>query len=282
MSDRCYVSTRKGLFTVDRRTSNWSISRAMFVGDNVTLTMHDPRNGNLLAALNHGHFGIKLHRSTDRAETWHGIAVPQYPPMPEGYTPKPHPFMGKPLEWSLKLIWGLTPGGVDQPGVVWCGTMPGGLFKSENNGESWELNRPLWDHPKRKQWGPNGAEWPGIHSICVDPRDSRHVSVGVSTGGVWITRDAGKSRSVLDPAPQWHLQVCRWRGVLDRNQRCEAFGFRIPCSRSSEGLQHRMVCPFPQRRKALPARRPRCRESNSRRRKNIRNASQRPAAGIRL
>src|SRR5205809_4045280 len=193
MSDRCYVSTRKGLFTVDRRTSNWSISRAMFVGDNVTLTMHDPRNGNLLAALNHGHFGIKLHRSTDRAETWHEIAAPQYPPMPEGYTPKPHPFMGKPLEWSLKLIWGLTPGGVDQPGVVWCGTMPGGLFKSENNGESWELNRPLWDHPKREEWGPNGAEWPGIHSICVNPRDSKHVSLGVSTGGVWITRDAGKS-----------------------------------------------------------------------------------------
>lgn len=55
------------------------------------------------------------------------------------------------------------------------------------------LNRPLWDDPKRDQWGPNGAEWPGIHSICVDPRDSKHVSVGVSTGGVWITRDTGKS-----------------------------------------------------------------------------------------
>ena len=135
-------------------------------------------------------------RFTDRridAETWHELAAPQYPPLPEGYTPKPHPFTGKPLDWALKLIWGLAPGGADQPGVVWCGTMPGGLFKSEDNGESWELNRPLWDHPKREDWGPNGAEWPGIHSICVDPRDSRHVSVGVSTGGVWITRDGGNS-----------------------------------------------------------------------------------------
>lgn len=87
----------------------------------------------------------------------------------------------------------MSPGGADQPGVVWCGTMPGGLFKSENNGDSWELNRPLWDHPQREDWGPNGAEWPGIHSICVDPRDSQHVSVGISTGGVWITRDGGKS-----------------------------------------------------------------------------------------
>src|SRR5678815_5616499 len=193
MADRCYVSTRKGLFTVDRGASKWSISRATFVGDNVTLTMHDPRNGNLLAALNHGHFGVKVQRSTDRAETWQEVPAPQYPPMPEGYVPKLVPYFNKPLDWALKLIWGMAPGGPDQPGVVWCGTMPGGLFTSENNGDSWELNRPLWDDPKREDWGPNGAEWPGIHSICVNPRDSKHVCIGVSTGGVWITRDAGKS-----------------------------------------------------------------------------------------
>jgi photosystem II stability/assembly factor-like uncharacterized protein len=193
MSDRCYIATRKGLFTVDRRAAKWSISRATFVGDNVTLAMHDPRNGNLFAALNHGHFGVKVHRSTDHGETWTEIATPQYPAMPEGFIPKPHPFTGKAVEWTLKLIWAFAPGGPDEPGVIWCGTMPGGLFKSENNGDSWELNRPLWDHPRRDDWGPNGAEFPGIHSICVNPRDSRHISVGVSTGGVWITRDGGKS-----------------------------------------------------------------------------------------
>jgi hypothetical protein len=181
---------------VDRVASKWSISRGAFVGDNVTLVMHDPRNGNLFAALNHGHFGMKVHRSQNNAETWSEIAVPQYPPMPEGYVPKVNPFSGKPVEWSLKLIWGLTPGGSDEPGVVWCGTMPGGLFKSENNGDSWELNRPLWDHPRREDWGPNGAEYPGIHSVCVDPRDSKQIRIGVSTGGVWITKDGGKSWAI--------------------------------------------------------------------------------------
>jgi hypothetical protein len=162
MSDRFHVATRKGLFTVDRRISKWSISRATFVGDNITLVMHDRRNGNLFAAFNHGHFGIKLHRSSDHGETWAEIAAPQYPPMPEGYVPKPIPFFGKTLDWALKLIWGLAPGGADEPGVIWCGTMPGGLFKSETNGDSWELNRPLWDHPKREEWGPNGAEYPAF------------------------------------------------------------------------------------------------------------------------
>jgi hypothetical protein len=193
MSTRCYVATRKGLFTIDRGPSKWAISHAAFVGDNVTLVMQDPRNGDLFAALNHGHFGIKLHRSRDGGETWPEITVPTYPPMPEGYVPKPHPFTGKANDWALKLIWGLAPGGPKEPGVVWCGTMPGGLFKSEDSGETWELNRPLWDHPKREDWGPNGAEYTGIHSICVDPTDPRHVSIGVSTGGVWITRDSGES-----------------------------------------------------------------------------------------
>ena len=270
MSDRCYVSTRKGLFTVDRGASKWSISRATFVGDNVTLTMHDPRNGNLLAALNHGHFGIKLHRSTDRApKRGTKFLLRNIRRCRKGIRQSPFHFSSKPLDWALKLIWGMAPGGADQPGVVWCGTMPGGLFKSENNGESWELNRPLWDHPKREEWGPNGAEWPGIHSICVDPRDSQHVSIGVSTGGVWITRDGGKSwdpggrgmraeyapeeqqyepngqdvhclvqcaanpEVYLGAASQWHLPIDRRRRVVDRDQRREAVRLWICCRGTS-------------------------------------------------
>ena len=196
MSNRCYVATRKGLFTIDRQEKKWAVSHAAFVGDNVTIVMQDPRSGHIFAALNHGHFGVKLHRSTDNGATWPEIATPKYPAMPEGYTPKPHPFTGKPLEWALKLIWSMVPGGPDEPGVIWCGTMPGGLFKSTDNGDSWELNRPLWDHPRREDWGPNGAEYPGIHSICVHPKDSKHVSIGISTGGVWITKDGGNSWNI--------------------------------------------------------------------------------------
>jgi photosystem II stability/assembly factor-like uncharacterized protein len=181
------------LFTVDSGASAWAISRASFVGDNVTLVMHDPRNGNLFAALDHGHFGPKLHRSEDGGETWAEIGVPTYPAMPEGYEPKPHPFTGAVVKWALKLIWSLVPGGADEPGVIWCGTIPGGLFRSEDNGDTWELNRPLWDNPRREEWVGGGTDFPGVHSICVDPRNSRHIRVGISIGGVWITEDSGQS-----------------------------------------------------------------------------------------
>jgi len=62
-----------------------------------------------------------------------------------------------------------------------------------DRGGSWQLVESLWRHPKRPGWFGGGAELPGVHSVCVDPRDARHVTVGVSCGGVWVTRDAGAS-----------------------------------------------------------------------------------------
>ena len=97
------------------------------------------------------------------------------------------------IPWTLKLIWSLAGGGADEPGVLWCGTLPGGLFRSSDCGDSWQMVRSLWDNPDRKHWFGGGYDYPGIHSVCVDPRDARHVSVGVSCGGVWQTRDAGES-----------------------------------------------------------------------------------------
>ena len=82
MRDQLFVSTRKGLFTIARKPKSWDISKAEFLGDNVTLTLTDPRDGRRYAALDHGHFGVKVHRST--ATGWEEIATPVYPPKPEG------------------------------------------------------------------------------------------------------------------------------------------------------------------------------------------------------
>jgi photosystem II stability/assembly factor-like uncharacterized protein len=215
MSTRFHVSTRKGLFTLERGSAGWSIVRTSFLGDNCTLAMHDPRNGELIAALNHGHFGIKMHRSRDGGATWNEIATPKYPEKPENYVPKT-PVEGKPADWSLKLVWSLAPGGLNEAGVLWCGTLPGGLFKSEDGGESWSLNRPLWDDPLREQWFGGGADHPGIHSICVDPRDAKRVTLGISCGGVWNTEDGGQTWHVtghgmraeyVPPERQWEPNV---------------------------------------------------------------------------
>jgi photosystem II stability/assembly factor-like uncharacterized protein len=183
------VSTRKGLFTVTRSASGtWDIAAADFLGDNVTLALHDRRSGNAYAALDHGHFGVKMHRR-ERGGAWQEIAAPAYPPKPEGL--EENDMWGRPLPWSTVRVWALETGGPDEPGTLWCGTIPGGLFKSTDHGATWQIMSALWEHPKRKQWMGGGADLPGLHCVLVDPRNSKHVSVAVSTGGIWHTTDGG-------------------------------------------------------------------------------------------
>jgi len=189
MSDELLVATRKGLFSVRPSPGRgWVVQGSSFLGSNVSLVLQDPRDQARYAALNHGHFGVKLHRSDDSGAAWKEIATPAFP---RGEPPGVKTPMGETIAPAVSLIWALEPGGPDQPGRLWCGTIPGGLFRSDDRGESWELVRSLWDHPGRLEWFGGGADLPGIHSILVDPRDSRRIVLGVSCGGVWVSADDG-------------------------------------------------------------------------------------------
>jgi photosystem II stability/assembly factor-like uncharacterized protein len=191
VSDRLLVSTRKGLFVLQREAEAWRIAQEAFLGDNVAVTLADPRDGSWYAALDLGHFGGKLHRSRDQGQSWEEIAVPAY-----GEDDKVVTGDGKPpLPATLRLIWSLEAGGVAEPGRLWAGTIPGGLFRSDDYGQSWQLVRSLWDRPERSEWFGGGYDQPGIHSICVDPRDSRCLRIAISSGGVWRTDDAGETWS---------------------------------------------------------------------------------------
>ena len=188
MSEAVHVATRKGLFLLARRGGRWAVERVSFLGDGVSMTLDDPRDGRLYAALALGHFGAKLHRSDDRGRTWKEVGAPGFPV--EGpASAEADPAKKAP---SVKQVWALAASG-ERPGVLWAGTIPAALFRSADGGESWHLVRPLWDRPERKDWMGGGYDEPGLHSICVDPRDPRTVFCGISTGGVWATRDAGET-----------------------------------------------------------------------------------------
>ena len=187
MSDTLYVGTRKGLFTVGKRGGRWTFGEPAFLGDPVTAILRDSRDGALYASLNLGHFGVKMRRSEDGGKTWREQATPAYPAQPENAPGAP---------WKLVQVWTLEPGGADEPGVLWAGTIPGGLFRSADRGETWSLVRSLWDMPERLEWMGGGYDHAGIHSIVVDPRDSRHLLVAVSTGGVWESHDGGDTWAV--------------------------------------------------------------------------------------
>lgn len=187
MAHRIYVGTRKGLFDLEARNGAWDVVGTHFLGEPVTAVL--ARGDSVIAALDLGHFGTKVWRRNGAGE-WRERAVPMFPPKPEDASDDPHP-------WSLGKIWSLVPGGV--PGRLWAGTMPGGLFRSDDDGESWSLNDALWRMPERKQWfGVAGGEQPGISTVLVDPRDPRDIRVGVSTAGVWASTDEGASWNLIN------------------------------------------------------------------------------------
>ena len=194
MSSEAWVATRKGLFKVADTGGSWTIANRAFVGDNVSIVARDSESDTVYASLEHGHFGTKLHRSDDGGENWVEITCPEYPEQPEGWEEAPNSFTGKVTPWSLESIWSIQP---TPDGVLWCGTIPGGLFKSQDRGASWTFVRSLWDLPERSHWMGAGVDYAGIHSICVDPRDPDHVTVGVSIGGVYVTRDGGETWKVM-------------------------------------------------------------------------------------
>lgn len=185
MTERAWIASRKGLFELLQQNGRWALGPIAFLGEPVSMVLADPRDGAVYAALNLGHFGVKLHRKDAGAAQWTEIAAPAYPRKPED--------CADPVDWTVRFIWSLACGGADEPGVIWAGTLPGGLFRSADRGASWTLMHSLWDAPERSEWFGGGYDVPGIHSICVDPRDSRHMLVGISCGGAWVTHDGGGS-----------------------------------------------------------------------------------------
>ena len=195
MSDFALIGTRKGLFTLTIDDGTFELSAPAFPGVRVSNAVVDPRDGACYALLDHGHFGVHLHRSDDGGASWLEIAAPEYPDKPDGVSDV-NPMTQQETEWATQLGWVLEPGHPDESGVLWCGTIPGGLFRSNDRGDSWQLDEALWNHPSRKKWFGGGYDAAGIHSICIDPRGPGRLVVGVSCGGAWRTDDGGASWAV--------------------------------------------------------------------------------------
>ncbi|MEX0751408.1 MAG: hypothetical protein WD073_00585 [Xanthobacteraceae bacterium] len=180
MSDVLLIATRKGLITLERGARGWGIAATDFPGVAVTAALCDPQDGARYAALKHGHFGPKLHRSDDNGRTWREIAAPAFPA----------DAVGAP---AVLQYWTLETGGPHRPGRLWIGAIPAGLFRSDDRGESWQFVASLWNVPERGKWFGGGYDDAGIHTVSPDPRDPEQLFVAISCGGVWDSGNDGQS-----------------------------------------------------------------------------------------
>ena len=98
MADQVLVGTRKGLFTLARGASGYDVVETAFLGVPVSAVLADGRDGTTYAALDHGHFGTKLHRR-DAGGEWIELPAPEYPSQPEGEVDI-EPFRQIPIPWA--------------------------------------------------------------------------------------------------------------------------------------------------------------------------------------
>ncbi|MEV4685525.1 WD40/YVTN/BNR-like repeat-containing protein [Streptomyces kurssanovii] len=175
------VGTRKGLFIGRRSGGSWEFSGPHFNAQAVYSIGIDTRRAapRLLVGGDSAHWGPSVFHSDDLGKTW---IEPE----------KPAVKFPQDTGASLERVWQLHPATDADPDVVYAGTEPAALFRSENGGDSFELVRPLWEHPTRSQWVPGGGG-EAVHTVITDPRDPLAVTVAVSTAGVFRSRDGGES-----------------------------------------------------------------------------------------
>jgi hypothetical protein len=180
------IGTRKGLWLAVRTGSpaagtRWEVSGPHHHATDVHAVAIDTRRGRprLLAAVTSEHFGPSVVTSDDLGATWHE----------PGHAPVAFP---EDTGAALTRVWQLAPGPAGQPDVVYAGTEPSALFRSADGGVTYELVRGLWDHPHREHWTPGGGGM-AVHSVIPHPVDDKHVTVAMSTGGVYRTGDGGST-----------------------------------------------------------------------------------------
>ena len=193
-----FVGTRKGgfIFTSDRKRREWKVSGPHFKGWTVMHMTLDPRDRRVHAATSHDVYGPNTHYSDDLGKTWtQSKESPAFPqPSTSGRplgTPDEaaDPEAAKSKPEKVIKPWNITPGRVDEPGVLYAGIEPAAPFKSIDRGETWHIVDGLYQHPHRPTWFPgNGGLC--LHTIILDPANPNRMYVGIS-GGCYRTDDGG-------------------------------------------------------------------------------------------
>ena len=171
------VGTKKGLFVLRGEAgAPFEIATRAFPGDVVEYATRDPRTGRYFASVTSGFYGPRVMYTDDPKGEWEQSKGPAFPEdIPDT---------------TIDRVWIVQPGEAD--GVLYAGVAPAALFVSTDSGETWELNRALWNVPTRPEWNP-GAGGLALHSICPWPGDPEQLAVGISAAGVWLSEDGGES-----------------------------------------------------------------------------------------
>ncbi len=178
MADRILIciGTKKGLFVAEggKARKRFELRGPFGSGVAVYSTLIDDRGApRIYASSCNAFFGMKVLTSTDLGKKFKETKSAPAFPQDDGR--------------ALANIWSLEPG--NNKKELWCGVEPAALFRSEDNGNSWEMVAGISNHDHSRKWHPgNGGLC--MHTIV---RDGNRVHLGISTGGHYLSEDGGQT-----------------------------------------------------------------------------------------
>jgi hypothetical protein len=186
------VGTKRGLFLLESGTGRkrWKVTGPLLKGWTVPYAFVDTRGAPRLhaAASSFTYSSTTLSADLKRHRFKPADKPPEFPKL----NPKAAKFAKQYGLDASNRIWILEPGHARQKSVLYAGTAPAGLFRSEDRGKSWEPVNGLNRHKTRKDWAP-GAGGQCLHSIQVDPHDPNRMWAAISAAGAFRTDDGGAS-----------------------------------------------------------------------------------------
>src|SRR5213083_293705 len=207
---RVLVGTRKGAFvlTTDGKRQKWEVSGPHFAGWEMYHLKGSPADPNrIYASQTSGWFGQMIQSSNDGGKTW---STPGGEEMPKEFPAKvANKFSydtsaetGKPLTthqwydgtqhpWEFKRVWHLEPSPTE-PDTAYAGVEDAALFRTSDGATTWQELAGLRGHGTGPKWQP-GAGAMCLHTILLDPTNTRRMYVAISAAGAFRSDDAGKN-----------------------------------------------------------------------------------------
>ena len=183
-----FVSTSKGGFIYYSNPERlvWEINGPHLLGSIIHHMALDNRNNKtiLMAAKTKEH-GVTVFRTTNFGKTW----------KPANKPPKDN-------DISFAHIFRIMPGHESEPGVWYAGTSPQGLFRSDDDGQTWRKVEGFYNNKAIqgviKNQSKELLKYQKLHSILINPEDKNHIIIGMAHGGVFESKDYGDTWECLN------------------------------------------------------------------------------------
>ena len=190
------LGTTKGVFLVDgtEGRDRWRVRGPFCNGWSISHVVGDPESGTIWAGGGGEFFGAGVWRSEDGGESWEVVRLTSG--QMDGWAESEPEFAkamgvtGEPLPFGedFSQVWSLH----HAHGVLYAGTKPARLLKSEDGGKSWVYVSGLHQHPSADSWN-GGAAGLVLHTLVSHPEDTGKMWAGISAAGVFATEDGGAS-----------------------------------------------------------------------------------------